>query len=171
VEQELIQPGRLVEFGCGSGGNAIYLAGQGFDVTAIDVAPTALGQARAQADRAGVSIRWLLADVTAPPELEPFDVVFDRGCYHGVRRDNAHGYVQSLRRLTRPGSRILILAGNANEQRQSGPPRVSEQELRGDFSEHFRFVRLEETRFDSAGGDREGALAWFILLERKDDQP
>ena len=36
---------RVVDMCCGSGTDAIYLASKGFDVTAIDVAPTALGQA------------------------------------------------------------------------------------------------------------------------------
>ena len=66
--------------------------------------------------------------------LGPFDLVYDRGCYHGVRRQNAAGYVDSLRRLTRAGSQILILAGNANEERNYGPPRVKEEEIRADFS-------------------------------------
>jgi cyclopropane fatty-acyl-phospholipid synthase-like methyltransferase len=166
VRQQLLRPGRAVEFGCGNGTNAVFLAQEGFEVTALDLAPTALAQARQRAELAGVQVRWLLADVTAPPELAPFDVVFDRGCYHGVRRENAQGYVAALRRVTRPGARILILAGNANEQTGSGPPRVTEQELRDDFSAGFRFIHLETTRFDSATADRQGALAWSVLLER-----
>ncbi|MCU0961775.1 MAG: class I SAM-dependent methyltransferase [Pirellulaceae bacterium] len=166
VRTQLLRPGRAVEFGCGNGTNAVFLAQEGFDVTALDLAPTALAQARQRAEQAGVQVRWLLADVTAPPELEPVDVVFDRGCYHGVRRENAQGYVAALRRVTRPGARILILAGNANEQTGSGPPRVTEQELRDDFSAGFRFIHLETTRFDSATADRQGALAWSVLLER-----
>ena len=58
-------------------------------MTGIDIAPTALIRAQAKAAEAGVKVHWLLADVTAVPSLEAFDVVFDRGCYHGVRRGNA----------------------------------------------------------------------------------
>jgi methyl halide transferase len=42
VESGTFRPGRVVELGCGSGTDAVYLAGRGFDVTAIDIAPTAL---------------------------------------------------------------------------------------------------------------------------------
>jgi SAM-dependent methyltransferase len=42
VEDGTIRPGRALVLGCGSGTNAIYLAGKGFDVTGLDVAPTAL---------------------------------------------------------------------------------------------------------------------------------
>lgn len=166
VRQQWLSPGRTIEFGCGNGTNAVFLAQEGFDVTALDLAPTALAHARQRAAEAGVHVRWLLADVTAPPELEPFDVVFDCGCYHGVRRENAQGYVAALHRVTRPGARILILAGNANDA-APGPPRVTEQEIRHDFAAGFRLLRLETTRFDSVTADRRGALAWLILLERQ----
>jgi SAM-dependent methyltransferase len=168
VEGGAIKPGRAVVLGCGTGTNAIYLARQGFDVTALDIAPTALDLAQEKEEKAGVKVRWLLADVLAPPaDLETFDFIFDRGCYHGVRRTSARGYVATLKRLSRPGTQVLILAGNANEERQYGPPRVSEEELRGDFSSVFDFVRLEAVHFDSADPQRQGALAWLVLLRRK----
>lgn len=167
VEDGELRRCRVVELGCGTGTNAIYLAGKGFEVTAVDIAPTALGLARAKAEKAEVKVRWVLADVLAPPKLRAFDLVYDRGCYHGVRRGNAAGYVATLRRLTRPGSRVLILAGNANEKRHYGPPRVKEEEIRGDFAELFDFQWLRETHFDTFDSQQKGALAWSILLRRK----
>jgi SAM-dependent methyltransferase len=161
-----------VELGCGSGNDAIYLAGRGFDVTAIDIAPSALSQAEKKAKDAGVKVGWLHADVLNPPELEPFDLIYDRGCYHGVRRQNAAGYVATLRRLSRPGTQVLILAGNANEPPpHSGPPRVREADIRADFGPWFEFQWLRETRFDTTELDRKGALAWSILLRRKAEAP
>ena len=167
VAEGTLKPCRVVELGCGTGTNAIFLASKGFDVTAIDVAPTALRLAEEKARKAEVRVRWLLADVLSPPKLEPFDLVYDRGCYHGVRQQNAARYVEALARLTRPGSRVLILAGNANEPRHYGPPRVTEEQLRADFSKLFEFQWLRETRFDSADPQRPGALAWSVLLRRK----
>jgi SAM-dependent methyltransferase len=168
VEEGVIRPCRAVVLGCGTGTNAIYLASKGFDVTGIDIAPTALNMSRKKAEEAGVKVHWILADVLAPPELEPFDFIYDRGCYHGVRRQNATGYVQSVRKLSHAGTRILILAGNANEERRYGPPRVKEEELRGDFSEGFDFEWLKETRFDTEDPGGQGALGWSVLLKRKE---
>ncbi len=168
VESGKIKPCRTLELGCGLGTNAIYLAGRKFDVSALDIAPSALAGAMERAKKAGVSVRWVLADVLAPPKIGPFDFIYDRGCYHGVRRGNAAGYVQTLRKLTRPGSLVLIEAGNANEARQYGPPRVKEEELRADFSPDFEFVELRESHFDTADPNAEGALSWFILLRRKE---
>jgi SAM-dependent methyltransferase len=168
VEKGELRPGRLVELGCGTGTNAVYLAGRDFEVTAIDLAPTALSIAEKKAREAGVAVRWILADVLAPPKLEPFDCIYDRGCYHGVRKQNAAAYVESLRRLSKPGTLVLILAGNANEaQPHYGPPRVKEEDIRADFAKHFEIVELREARFDTVDPNAKGALAWSVLLRRK----
>ena len=79
------------------------------------------------------------------------------------------GYAQALTRLSTPGTHVLILAGNANEERHYGPPRVKEEDLRGDFSSKFEFVWLKTVRFDSVDPQQQGALAWSALLGRKAD--
>ena len=168
VEDGTLKPGRAIVFGCGTGTNAIYLAENGFEVTGVDVAPTALTLAREKAQKAGVQIRWMVADVLALPEMEPFDLVFDRGCYHHVRRYNAAGFVRAVERLSKPGTQALILAGNANEDRHYGPPRVKEEELRGDFSASFDFQWLREIRFESTDPNAKGPLAWSALLRKTD---
>ena len=167
VESGKIKPGRAVVFGCGAGTNSIYLASKGFDVTAMDVAPTALAIAKARADKAKVKVNWILADVTAVPELKPFDFMYDRGCYHGVRRSNAKGFIESACRLSKPGTKFLILAGNANEARHYGPPRVKEEDIRKDFSSTFDFTWLRESQFGTNGEKGKGPLMWSILVTRK----
>jgi len=159
VEAGTLKPGRAVVLGCGSGTNAIYLAKKGFDVTAMDVAPTALAIAKTKADKANVTVRWMVADVLAPPTLKPFDVIFDRGCYHGVRRVSATGYVKTTDALSKPGTMMLILAGNANEARHYGPPRVDETHLVSDFAKTWDFVHLQE--------HRDGAWFWSALMRRR----
>lgn len=95
----------------------------------------------------------------APPPLEPFDVIFDRGCYHGVRRANAAGYVKTVDTLSEPGTMMLIHAGNANEANHYGPPRVDETHLVGDFAKTWDFVHLHE--------HRRGTWYWSVLLRRR----
>ena len=54
-------PGRALDVGCGEGADAIWLAQQGWDVTALDVSGVALERARAVAKEAGADVRWLHA--------------------------------------------------------------------------------------------------------------
>ena len=169
VEQGIIRPGPAVDLGCGSGTDAIYLASKGFTVTAIDIAPTALSLGREKAERAGVKVRWLLASVLSLPNLEPFEFIFDRGCYHEVRFDNAAAYVETVRRLSQPGrTRFLLLAGNPNEAPvQYAPPQVAEEDIRSDFSPLFDFEWVKETRFETSNPAARGPLAWSVMLRRK----
>ena len=170
VESGTIRPGKAVVLGCGAGTNAVYLASKGFDVTALDLAPTALAIGKTRADKARVRVRWVLASVLAAPELGPFDFLFDRGCYHGVRRVDAKGFVAAARTLCKPGGQFLIIAGNANEKRHYGPPRVKEKEIRDEFAKGFEIQWLRETRFDGTDSTAKGPLAWSIMLRRAADK-
>jgi len=166
VEEGKVKPGRALVLGCGTGTNAIFLAQKGFAVTGLEVAPTALKIAEAKARKAGVKVRWIVADAANPPHMEPFDFIFDRGCYHHVRWVNRDGYVAAVRRLTRPGGQFLLLSFRATSDRQ-GPPRVKESQIREDFSAAFEFEWLKEMRFDSRGGIEKSAPAWTVLMKRK----
>ena len=94
---ELASQGKFVVrsqgFDGGKGAVTVGDTSAGFDVTAIDIAPTALSIAEAKAQKAGVRVRWVLADVLALPELEPFELIFDRGCYHNVRYVDAAAFI------------------------------------------------------------------------------
>jgi SAM-dependent methyltransferase len=167
VTDGAVQPGRAIVLGCGTGTNAIYLASQGFDVTAVDVAPTALSLARDKARKAAVTVRWVLADVLALPRLEPFDLVFDRGCYHHIRRYDAPGYVETTRRLSHTGTRVLILGSRYTGSNRGGPPPIKEEEIRDDFSKLFEILWLREIHFDRPDASAEGPPAWSVLLRRR----
>lgn len=167
LAQEKIEPCRAVELGCGTGTNAIYLASHRFDVTGLDFSSAALERARKKAAEAGVEVRLLEADLSRLAlDLEPFDFLFDRGCYHTVRRVDVAGFLRSLKRLSRPGSRYLVLAGNANEQTTEGPPRVHEHEIRVDLEPLFEIHWIREFRFD-VPNPPEGFLAWSCYMTRR----
>lgn len=52
-----LRPGRALDLGCGEGGDAIWLAREGWRVTAVDVSATALDRAAEEAAAAGVADR------------------------------------------------------------------------------------------------------------------
>ena len=162
-----IKPCRAIEFGCGRGTNAVWLARQGFDVTAVDLSRRAIHGARQRAAAAGVHVRFLVADLTEAWKLGgPFAFFFDRGCYHAVRRIDAGPYLQLVERITAPGAVGLVLTGNAKEPHDPGPPVVTEEELRREWGQGFDVVRLREFRFDATYGD-EAFLAWSCWLRKR----
>jgi ubiquinone/menaquinone biosynthesis C-methylase UbiE len=167
VKEEGIPPGRALELGCGTGTNSIWLAQQGFDMTAVDVSPLALEQARRKAVAAGVRIHFLEADVLNPPPLgEPFPFFFDRGCYHVVRRIDVEKFQSTLERICQPGTIGLVLTGNAKEKHEPGPPVVSEQEIRQELGRLFEILQLREFRFDQVDSVGVRFLGWSCLVKR-----
>jgi SAM-dependent methyltransferase len=166
LDDEKIPPCRAVELGCGTGTNSIYLASRGFDTTGVDCSPAALEHARKKASATGSSAKFLEADLCRfSLQLDPFDFIFDRGCYHSVRRMDIAGFLRTLRQLSKPGTRYLMLAGNANEE-GPGPPRVHEHEIRIDLEGLFEIQFIREFRFEVTDPP-EGFLAWSCLMTRR----
>ena len=168
VCQHAIPPCRALDLGCGTGTNCIWLAQQGFDVTGIDVAPLAVERAEARAHAAGVTANFTVADVLHLPDLHgPFEFFFDRGCYHAVRRNAPELYAPAVARQLASGGRGLILAGNAREPHDPGPPVVTEEEIRDELGLEFQILDLHEFRFDEAPGVSERFLGWSCLVEKR----
>lgn len=68
--------GRALELAAGSGTNAVWLAGQGWQVTAVDWSPVGLANGRAKAQAAGVQVDWLERDLFVwTPPARAFDLV------------------------------------------------------------------------------------------------
>jgi len=168
LSRHAIPPCRALDIGCGTGTNSVWLAQQGFDVTGVDLAPLAVERAEQRAHVAGVQARFVVADVLQLPDLgEPFGFFFDRGCYHAVRRSAPEQYAPAVARQLASGGRGLILAGNAREPHDPGPPVVTEEQIRDELSLAFHILDLHEFRFDEAPGVPERFLGWSCLVEKR----
>lgn len=176
LDEFKIDPCRVLELGCGTGTNAVYLAGRGFDVTAVDISPLAIDKAKQRATGAGVNVDFRVADLTGPPDAlstsGPFPLVFDRGVYHTLRREHLDEFLATVSALTASGSQYIILAGNANDpgDPDDGPPRVHDYELCRELGDLFTLRQLREFYFDGVviDGRQVGPLGWSAVLERRE---
>ena len=98
------RPDRVLDLGCGHGRNAIWLARQGCEVTAVDYAPAAMDWAREAAAAAGVAVQWHCRSVFEL-DLEPgaCDLVYDSGCFHHLAPHRRAGYVRRVVAALKPG--------------------------------------------------------------------
>jgi SAM-dependent methyltransferase len=173
LREHPLPPTTAIELGCGTGTNAVWLAQQGWQVTALDVSATALQRARQRAAEAGVEVDLRQADLLDPASLEgrlsPAALVFDRGVYHVLRRENLAAYLQVLRLVTRPGSRYIVLAGSTNEPSdEPGPPKVHAHELCGELHPLFQLIELREFAWSDVqiAGRQTNPLGWAAILRR-----
>jgi SAM-dependent methyltransferase len=158
----------VLELGCGSGTNAIWLAQQGATVTALDLSPVAIQRARAKAGEAGARITFLESgvDVFEAPE-DSFDLVFDRGCFHclGVDAQKAQ-CIESIHRWLRPDGHWLSMMGCADAPpREDGPPTLTATQITAMVEPYFEVHLLERGFFDSQ--QSVPAPAWICLLRKR----
>ncbi len=158
--------GQVLELGCGTGADATFLARQGFDVTAVERSPTAIERARVRAEQENALVRFVLGDVFEfAQSADQFDLVYDAGFYHFVRKTALVRLLDLLWRVTRPGSHYFALIGSTGETAEGGPPQVSEDEIRGELGRLFDFVHLRHFHFESPMRE-EGFLGWSCLMHR-----
>jgi len=167
VKQNRIPRGTALDIGCGTGANAVFLAEAGFEVTAVDISPTAIERARTRAALAGVNIHFVVDDVFHFIRSCPsrFDFLLDAGFYPYVRGHSLSAYLDFLWRASHPGSHCLVLAGHAAETAEGAQPGVSEDDLRLELGRLFEFIDLRTVRLGSAVRP-EGYLGWSCFLHR-----
>jgi SAM-dependent methyltransferase len=101
-------PARVADLGCGTGTLSVLLAGEGYDVTGVDLSPEMILRARAKA--AGHDATFAVGDA-ADPDLPPgsFDVVLSRHVLWALP-DPAAGLARWVELLA-PGGRLLLVEG------------------------------------------------------------
>jgi len=70
-----LRPGRALDLGCGEGADAVWLAKQGWQVTAVDISGVALERAASHAAEAGVSIDFQRRDLSESFPEGSFDLI------------------------------------------------------------------------------------------------
>lgn len=110
AEAPSLTPGRAVDIGCGEGGDAIWLASQGWAVTAVDFADAALARTAQHAEEAGVGdrIETRRIDVrTFEPEGETWDLVTSH--FFHLPDGGMPDVVRRLASAVAPGGTLLVV--------------------------------------------------------------
>lgn len=159
---------RVLEIGCGTGTNAIWMASRGMEVTAVDLAPLAVERARAKAAAAGASVRFAQADVLRDALGGPFDLVYDRGCFHvfDEAADRARFAAQVAAHLAEGGHWLSVVGSTEGAPRDGGPPRRSIRDIAAAVEPVLELVEVVNTRFGEQGPS--AAAAWRVLTRRRD---
>ena len=103
-----LAPGRALDVGCGEGADAVWLAGQGWAVTALDVSRVALERAAAHAREAAVEVDWVHAGlVEAVLPAGGFDLVSAQ--YPALPSSPDHAAEHALLAAVAPGGLLLAV--------------------------------------------------------------
>ncbi|HEX4704941.1 MAG TPA: class I SAM-dependent methyltransferase [Pseudonocardiaceae bacterium] len=121
--------GAVLDVGCGLGENAIFLAGRGYRVTAVDASPVAIEKSQQRAAELGVDVEFAVADATSLDGYAGrFDSVLDSACYHCLDTEQRHSYAAALHRATKPGALLNLFC--FAEGGMPAPMYVTQENLR-----------------------------------------
>jgi SAM-dependent methyltransferase len=113
-----LAPGTALDAGAGEGADAIWLAGRGWQVTAVDVSGVALGRAAGHAAKAGdgvaARISWLREDLIewTPPE-DAYDLVTSQ--YIHLPGALRHTFFARLAAAVRDGGTLLVVGHHPSD--------------------------------------------------------
>jgi len=101
-----LKPGTALDLGSGQGRNAVYLAGKGWDVTALDISQAGLDAARANAAKAGVALRTVKgAYETSDLGVDRWDLIAVIFAWAPVQDPS---FVARLKTSLKPGGVVLF---------------------------------------------------------------
>ena len=156
--------GWVLDVGCGTGENLLYVAERGFVAMGIDGAPTAIKKARAKAKRRGLNAQFEVGDALnlSVPE-RPFDTVIDSGLFHVFSDEDRPRFTESLGRVVRLGGTYFLMCFSDQQPGDWGPRRVTQAEIRWTFSDGWRVDDIQPSAFETNLGP---AHAWLASISR-----
>jgi cyclopropane fatty-acyl-phospholipid synthase-like methyltransferase len=166
--------GPVLDAGCGTGEHALFFAGRGQRVVAIDFVDEAIRRARRKAAERGLTVEFLVKDATALAGWnERFASVIDCGLFHVFSDDDRRRYVQGLAHVVEPGGHVYLLCFSDAEPGNEGPRRVSQRELYDAFAEGWEVESIQPAQieinpaFTEVQFSEGGPKAWFAIIRRK----
>jgi SAM-dependent methyltransferase len=168
VTQKPIPSCKVLDIGCGTGDNSVWLAQNHFQVTGTDTSDIALEKAKDKASKANVECNFMLVDfIRNKIEGSPFGFVFDRGCFHSFNSENnRRSFAKNVAAHLEEAGLWLTIVGNADEHRQGhGPPQRTAGDIVLAVEPYFEILFLQSSHFGS--NHLNPPRAWRCLMQKR----
>ncbi len=158
VEKGEMKKGRVLDVGCGTGENAIFLAQNGFSVVGLDVAKNALQMAKKKAAERKAKVDFRVGDALSLDFPESyFDIVIDSGLFHTFTDEDRPVFAAEIARVVRnDGSYFMLCFSEKEPTDWGGPRRVTKKEIEQTFSPSFKIDYVRDVFFATRIHDNGG---------------
>ncbi len=140
-----LRSGRVLDLGTGPGTQAMQLARRGFKVTATDISEAAIRLAGREAAKQRLEVAWKQDNILETRLEDPFDLIFDRGCFHVLAPSTRQKYASIVWRLLKPGGYLFLKCFSRLEPGDDGPYRFTPDQLREVFGSRLAVLSTKET--------------------------
>ncbi|MFK3659040.1 tellurite resistance methyltransferase TehB [Scandinavium sp. NPDC088450] len=168
-----VAPGKTLDLGCGNGRNSLYLAANGFDVTAWDKNPMSISTLESILQKEGLeNLQTAEKDLNSLSFDGEYDFILSTVVMMFLQADTIPGLIANMQRCTKPGGWNLIVAAMDTEDYPCTvgfPFAFKEGELKN-YYKGWAFDRYNEDVGELHRTDAEGnriKLRFATMLARK----
>ena len=98
-----VKPLKVLDIGCGEGKDAVFLARNGYIVTAFDLTDTGIEKGKALAEKCGTYVDFFKANLNDYRLTEDYDIIFSSGVFHFIKPELREEITANLKEHTKPG--------------------------------------------------------------------
>lgn len=120
VESEILKPCRILIPGCGNGYEVLTFAEKGFEVVAIDIAPTPVVNLRKTLKERQLNAEIIQNDFFTWELGNPFDAIYEQTSLCALQPDKWESYEKCLYDWLKPGGKLFAQFMQTGEE--GGPP-------------------------------------------------
>ncbi|MEE9327254.1 MAG: methyltransferase domain-containing protein [Cocleimonas sp.] len=160
LDNDLLKPCRILIPGCGNGYEAIKLAELGFEVVAIDIAPSPINNLKAALDKNKLKAELVLKDFLKWNPEDKFDAIFEQTSLCALPPELWKQYETQLQRWLKPQGKLY--AQFMQTGKDTGPPYHCEL---NDMVELFPKSRWNWSEKHSLQEKEAGKVELLYLLE------
>ncbi|MDO5667645.1 MAG: tellurite resistance methyltransferase TehB [Alcaligenaceae bacterium] len=167
-----VAPCKALDLGCGQGRNALYLALQGFDVTASDYNPGGLGSIEAMAQAEDLRVRTEVYDMNQAAINEHYDFMIATVVFMFLNAQRVPDIIANMKEQTQAGGYHLIVSAIDTEDYPCHMPfsfTFKENEL-GDYYQDWQLIEYKEEVGSMHARDAQGQpiqLKFVTMLAQK----
>ena len=98
-----VKPYKVLDIGCGEGKDAVFLARNGYQVSAMDIAEKGLEKGRILAEKCNTYVDFFKADIADYRLTKKYDIILSSGVFHFLRPELRDDVFENLKKNTSEG--------------------------------------------------------------------
>lgn len=166
LQQAGLIHGTVLDIGCGTGCNSIYLGEHGHIVTGFDLVPAAIKQARDRLGKRPLPVAFYAASVLQLGNLGVHDTAIDAGVFHVFNDKDRLIYAENIYRHLKSGGMLYLICFSEHQPGTDGPRRVTQQEIRAAFANGWQVEKIEASIYKTMPNFHGDAKAWLASIRR-----